>query len=546
MKRPHLLCGSYVLGLSLLLLATGTQSFAEYTNQVPNPSPAATDVGLSQQAQDAVQQAATPQEFQDAAGLCRRALAADPNNDDLRKTLGWVYLDKLHQPQNAYKQLQIVVAHRPNDVDARKLMGMACTQTGRTGEAVGNFRKASQLQPDDLWVQASYGRALARFGAWTAADRIYDQVLKKDPNNADARLGKAEIAAWRGQSDKALDILHKLLDENPNNVEALVLVADIHRWQWKLAESERDDQRALDIDTNNMAAIDGIKQAKQMGYNQVGVGVYGFKDSTHFLREDVNADARVYLADPLYLLAGAAGWRFDAPGVGNIYRGDARAGAEYHWARWFETSLQGDYFEYNHANAFFGGEFSSRLTPMTGVDIYTFINGNQPFVSSIASVTNRMKQHSVGSGLDIKLFGPFSFQNSFQIAKLSDNNLWVEEKPQLSMKVLNVPETYLRVEYDYLNYNRTNASYWTPKDYQVIWPVLDTSIPLCRYLSIDCDARAPYVVQENRFGYQVEAGPAIDLWGHVIVKASYYRSNIPGDIGTWSGQGAQASLSFRF
>ena len=114
------------------------------------------------------------------------------------------------------------------------------------------------------------------------------------------------------------------------------------------------------------------------------------------------------------------------------------------------------------------------------------------------------------------------------------------------MKVLNVPETYLRVEYDYLNYNRTNASYWTPKDYQVIWPVLDTSIPLCHYLSIDCDARAPYVVQENRFGYQVEAGPAIDLWGHVIVKASYYRSNIPGDIGTWSGQGAQASLSFRF
>jgi tetratricopeptide (TPR) repeat protein len=545
MKKHHHLCGSRCLGLSLILLATGVPLFADDTNQTPPPQPAAT-TSLAQQAQDTLQQASTPKDFADAAGLFNRALAADPNNDDLRQTLGWLYLDKLHQPQAAYKQLRIVVAHRPNDVNVQKLMGMACTQTGRPGEAVVHFKKASQLQPDDLWIRANYGRALARFGAWTAADQIYDEVLKKDPNNADARLGKAEIAAWRGQSDKALDILHKLLEENPNNVEALVLVADIHRWQWKLSESQQDYQRALNIDTNNQAALNGIKEAKNMGYNEIGGNVYGFKDSTHFLRESVGADARVYLADPLYLIGGASGWRFDAPGVGNIYRLDGRVGAEYHWARWLETSLQGDYFEYNHGNAFFGGEFSSRLTPMTGVDIYTYINGNQPFISSIASVTNRMKQHSVGNGLDIKLFGPFSFQNSFEAAKLSDNNLWIEEKPQLSMKVLNVPETYLRVQYDYLNYNRTNASYWTPKDYQVIWPVLDTSIPLCHCVSIDCDARAPYVVQENRFGYQVEAGPAIDLWGRVRLKASYYRSNIPGDIGTWSGQGGQASLSMRF
>jgi len=113
------------------------------------------------------------------------------------------------------------------------------------------------------------------------------------------------------------------------------------------------------------------------------------------------------------------------------------------------------------------------------------------------------------------------------------------------VQVLKIPSTFLRVEYDYLNYSRTNAMYWTPKDWHIIWPVFDTSIPLCKNVHLDIDARAPYVVRENRFGYVVEAGPVIDF-EHLQIKASYYRSTIPGSQQQWSGQGGQASLTLRF
>ena len=77
----------------------------------------------------------------------------------------------------------------------------------------------------------------------------------------------------------------------------------------------------------------------------------------------------------------------------------------------------------------------------------------------MSTVTNSLKQHSIGNGIDYKFWGPLSFQNSFEAAKLSDNNFWIEEKPQLSWELFKIPEHSLRVQYDYINYSRTNEFY---------------------------------------------------------------------------------------
>lgn len=541
------------LCLIFLLSVKSATLLADDTNSAPPLPKESAESSLAQQAQDTLEQAQSQSDYENAAGLFERAVAAEPNNDDLRLTLGWVYLDKLHQPQPAYHHLKIVVADKPNDVNARKLLGMAATQTGRSTQAVWQFKKASELQPDDIWIQANLGRALARDGHWITANKIYNEVLAKDPSNADARLGKAELAAWRGQSGKALEILNQLLAENPSNEEALLLKADIYRWQWSLSKSIATDQQVLDMDTNSAPARSGIAQAHSMAASDVAGGLYYFKDTSQFERESVSADGRLYLADPVYLTGGASGWRFNAPGIGNVDRIDGRAGLEIHWARWLETSIEGDFFDYQHLGQygaqetqFGGGQLSTKLTPWTGFDIYTTINGNQPFISSISTVTNALKQHSIGNGVDLKPFGPLSVQNSIQVAKISDNNLWVEEKPQVSLKVLDIPATYIRVQYDYLNYNHTNAFYWTPQHWSILWPTFDTSIPLCKNLHIDITAQSPYVFNVSKWGYQFQVGPTLELFDHIKINASYYQSRIPGDQGAWSGRGGQGSLTFLF
>src|ERR1700722_7511936 len=90
---------------------------------------------LSQQADVKLQMNQAKTNYQAAAALLLRATKLDPENMDILLKLGWVYQDKLHDPQSAYPYLAIVVKHQPNNVDARKLLGLACSQTGRQREA---------------------------------------------------------------------------------------------------------------------------------------------------------------------------------------------------------------------------------------------------------------------------------------------------------------------------------------------------------------------------------------------------------------------------
>jgi tetratricopeptide (TPR) repeat protein len=499
---------------------------------------------LTQQANAKLQEASSPQDYRDAAALLEAAVKLDPENIDARQTLGWVYLDRLHEPQTAYPHLKIVARRHPDDVNARKLFGLACNQTGHPHQAVVEFRAAAKLKPDDLWIRAQLARSLAHDGKWSEADTLYASILKTDPNNPDALLGEAEIQAWRGSNARPL----KTLDQLPADAPELDLRGDIHRWNWDLTEARQDYQQALAIETNNYDAENGLAQAEEMGASDLGVKAYQFKDTTHFLREYLEVDGRAHLDDHAYLLGDVAGWRFTNPGFSHLDRQDAGAGMEFDFARWLQVTAKGTVFDYVQTNnhAYFGGQATAKISPVTGTDIYLSGAYNQPFVSSIATVESAMRQQSVGAGLDTKLVGRFSFQAEAQWARLSDDNKWWEAKPQLSYRLFNVPETFIRVQYDYLNYTDLRTNYWTPQRRSTVGPVLDVSIPFCKAVHIDLDGHAPYVFQEKKWGYQFEGGPVIDFCKWIQAKASYYYSSIPGDQGAWSGQGWQASLQVRF
>jgi tetratricopeptide (TPR) repeat protein len=544
MKTSHLL-----LILSCLCAQSATAQHA-VTPAGDNPAgdKQSQAAELALQADDKLHAASSPQNYQEAAALLEKSVELDPGNPDVRQTLGWVYLDCLHEPHQAYPHLVRLVKLRPDDVDARKLLGMACLQTGRPQGAVEEFRAATKLEPDDPWVRASLARSLARTGKFSEAQAIYTEILKSDPANVDARLGEAELSAWRGHTAAPLQTLDQLAVENPTNADILTLRGDVHRWNWDLAEARQDYQHVLDIWPDNYDAKTGLEEADQMGASQIGVDAYQFKDTAHFLREYLQVDGRVHLTDRAYLIGDVAGWRFTSPGFNDLNSRDGAAGMEFHFARWLEAAAEATVFDYDQPDsvAFVGAKLSTKISPLPGTDIY--LNGayNQPFISSIATVEGAMRQHSVGAGLDTRLVGPLSFQLDAQGAKLSDDNKWYEIKPQLSWRLFEKPETFLRVQYDYLNYTRTNANYWTPQHRNTVGPILDTSIPVYKGFHLVGDAQAPFVFDESRFGYVVQGGPEIDLFNHLQAKASYYYSSIPGDQGAWSGHGWQASLRVSF
>ncbi len=551
MKTYLLLLGwLFFLAARSTIAAESTKAPGDVTNPDAAIAASRQSDDMTNQAGEILEDAASPADYQRAADLLEKAVAVNPVDLDAQLTLGWVYLDKLHQPQAAYPHLRAVVKGRPEDANGRKLLGVACLQTGRTHEAVEQLREASRLQPDDLWVRANLARALARSGHRHEAWIIYEEVLKADPNNEQARLGVAELEAWRGQSAKPLEELDAIVKANPTNVDALVLRGDIHRWNWQLAAARDDYHRALAIAPNEPDANNGLRQAWTQGAPYLTGKAYEFTDDTDFGRASVGADGRVPMTDHAYLYGGADAWRFSNPGFDDLYRIDGHAGVDIDWTRWLETSAEGDVFNQlrylGNEKTYFGGQFFSRITPTPDRNIYLVAGYDQPFVSSMATVTNNLKQIPLGAGLDMKIAGPVSVQNSFEWARISDGNHWWEEKPQLSLQVLHWPATFIRGQFDYLTYHQVKTNYWTPDHFHTVAPVFSTSLPLGQFFRFDFDGSTPYVFETSKFGYQMEGGPTLDLGRWVELKGTGYLSHIPESQVTWSGNGWQAYLRIFF
>src|ERR1043165_6681725 len=224
MKTPSAVLIGW-LCLEASLIGITPQTFAAETIPAENQDAGAWE----KQAEDKLQQARTHEDFVAAASYLERAAKLDPKNETVQQKLGWIYLEKLHDPFTAHAHLAAAIRLNPDDVDARKLMGMDCTQRGYSNGAVHEFREAARLKPDDLWIKANLGRALARVGKYQEANQLFDEVLAKDGTNIDARLGQAEVASWRGRSGKSLEIINGVLAQSPTNVEALTLRGDVQR-----------------------------------------------------------------------------------------------------------------------------------------------------------------------------------------------------------------------------------------------------------------------------------------------------------------------------
>src|SRR5882672_4340516 len=155
----HVAC---LCALSALTLSAADWSAVDQSSKPAEPQFEASE--LVQQAKAKLQEGASQQDLQEATSLLEQAVERDPANFDAQLTLGWIYLDRMHEPDNAYRHLAKAAKLNPDDVNARKLCGLACGQTGRARKAVEEFRAAARLQPDDLWIRAHLARSLARTG----------------------------------------------------------------------------------------------------------------------------------------------------------------------------------------------------------------------------------------------------------------------------------------------------------------------------------------------------------------------------------------------
>jgi tetratricopeptide (TPR) repeat protein/peroxiredoxin len=148
----------------------------------------------------------------------------DPSAAEPYYGLGSIYLQqqKNAQARESFERAVALQANYPGTWPrAWNNLGIVVARQGHTEEAIQNFQRALQIDPDFVIALVNLGNAYHQQKRWDDAKRVLERALELSPDDADANYGLGMIFAQLNDTDHAYDHLQKALAARPAYPEAL-------------------------------------------------------------------------------------------------------------------------------------------------------------------------------------------------------------------------------------------------------------------------------------------------------------------------------------
>ena len=191
--------------------------------------------------------------------LYQRYLALAPNDADIRSAY-----DKLNAQQAARTRMLSDPAYQSRQA------GIKALDQGRLGEAEKSLDAARAKRPNDGELLGSLGLVKMRQGDHKAAQALFAEALRKDPENAGkwrsllktsqfwGAMSAAREARDAGRLAEADRLVRSALASDPRNPDGLALLGDIALDDKRDDDAERLFQQALKIEPDNDTALRGM------------------------------------------------------------------------------------------------------------------------------------------------------------------------------------------------------------------------------------------------------------------------------------------------
>lgn len=105
-------------------------------------------------------------------------------------------------------------------VDELFFQGLECEQEGRTGEARKKYEMVLALRPDHVNALVNLGNMMYRAGSEWSAEGFYRQALVIDPDHVEANFNLGNLFMEKNDLDNALLFYRKALHEDPAFADA--------------------------------------------------------------------------------------------------------------------------------------------------------------------------------------------------------------------------------------------------------------------------------------------------------------------------------------
>ncbi len=181
--------------------------------------------------------------------------ASKENNQLLADSLVLSAVISAVQNENAVaiEKLERAIKLIPNHFDANFSLGRAYFGNGEIDKSVNSFRQAVLIKPTDVRSRFFLATALERAGTIGEALAEYRKVLELEPNSADGNLGLGVllIKTEGDKSEEGLKALQKAVAVNPDLYEAQVTLGKTLVRMNRAAEAIEHLQKGAELGPNN-------------------------------------------------------------------------------------------------------------------------------------------------------------------------------------------------------------------------------------------------------------------------------------------------------
>jgi len=139
--------------------------------------------------------------FDESMQYYRKAEKAVPKNTKVACNYGFsLYLqERYKESEDALRQ---ALAREPNNATAHTNLGLVLSRTGRSAEAVAEFRRAG-CNDADVHTNLAFGLTLQK--SWRQARAEYQMALTLDPSNTAAKKGLQDLESVMSKAVAAAD-----------------------------------------------------------------------------------------------------------------------------------------------------------------------------------------------------------------------------------------------------------------------------------------------------------------------------------------------------
>ncbi|WP_332853094.1 XrtA/PEP-CTERM system TPR-repeat protein PrsT [Duganella sp. S19_KUP01_CR8] len=182
----------------------------------------------------------------------KNALQKAPDNAPARLLLGEVYIEA-GDIASAEKEVRKAQALGIGAVEVMPRLGKVMLMQGQFKKLLDEI-KPDPSSPHQTELLVLRANAYLGLGDTAQAQQLFDDLLVKKPDLAEAMLGQARIAAMSQRLDLASQHIERALAKHPGNIECLRFKADLLRQQGKTAAALQITKQILTLQPNNSQA----------------------------------------------------------------------------------------------------------------------------------------------------------------------------------------------------------------------------------------------------------------------------------------------------